>query len=57
MKYTKPKLKRNFKKLPPITTNFAPPPVEKRLAKGNKQLDAGWEKLRQSINKDVEYGE
>jgi hypothetical protein len=34
MKYLKPKLKKHKEKLPPITTNFAPPTSERQKIRG-----------------------
>lgn len=39
MKYNKPKVKKVQGKMPPITTNFAPPPVERPDGPGGDNPD------------------
>ncbi len=52
MKYSKPKLIKIQDKMPPITTNFAPPPVEKPPLPGEENDD---EWLNQAQNVVVQH--
>lgn len=52
MRYSKPKIKRKKKDAPPITTNFAPPPVEEPFnLKPKFSLNMG-DKAKQEIREE-----
>lgn len=55
MKYIKPKLERGEERLPPITTNFAPPPAENPLFSKNKSTNNNLNNKKTNQSKEIVF--